>query len=127
MGTHKWQGIKDWLIHDAIQVPLHLTAHTQRYADINDFVNNPNTPVRTIVGHSLGSAVSSQYLEDHPGLQAQARLYNEPEIEFPWESEDPRVDHYSDLLDPVSAGSFEAQGRFSHLSFPHSFHGGIDL
>ncbi len=126
MGSHKLQGVKDWGFDDLLLVPTHMTEHTQRYQDINDYVNNPATPVRTLVSHSLGSAVSSQYIVNHPGLNVRGRLYNQPSINI-FGQDDPRIESYSDVFDPVSSLDFAASGRFSHVAMPHSYHGGFDL
>lgn len=126
-GDHKMQGLKDWLISDALGVPTHMTAYTAsgRYNQISRAVRDHD--VRHIVGHSLGSAVSSQWIVDHPdwqrGKTGAGRLYNHPAVDV-FGTDDPRYDSYSDSLDPISRLDFTAdRGTWSHpyISVPHSY------
>ena len=48
-----------------IGLPLNLTRYSERYRDVSEVLDN-NMNIGTVISHSLGSSVSSEYIKNNP-------------------------------------------------------------
>ena len=48
-----------------IGLPLNLTRYSERYRDVSEVLDN-NINIDTIISHSLGSSISSEYIKNNP-------------------------------------------------------------
>ena len=48
-----------------IGLPLNLTRYSERYRDVSEVLDN-NINIDTVISHSLGSSISSEYIKNNP-------------------------------------------------------------
>ena len=51
-------------IFSDIGLPLNLTRYSERYRDVSEVLDNIH--IDTVISHSLGSSISSEYMKNHP-------------------------------------------------------------
>jgi hypothetical protein len=74
-------------VWDDLKIPFHLTSQSQRYTDAEKILAN-NKQISTLVGHSLGSAVSLELQANMKDRNFQSRTYSVPTISSPFSTGD---------------------------------------
>ena len=108
-------------VWDDLKIPFHLTSNSQRYEQAEQALKE-NPDIKTVVGHSLGSAVGLELQKHYPN-QFKVRTYGSPTLQFGGEQGD-RYRHPGDIISIFDKGaiSVPALNWLSPLA-AHSYEG----
>jgi pimeloyl-ACP methyl ester carboxylesterase len=101
-------------VWDDLKIPFHLTSRSKRYNDAEGVLKK-NQNISTLVGHSLGSAVSLELQQNHPERGFKSRTYSVPTVSFSG------GDRWKEYFDPISMFDFGAHATMPSSLNPHSF------
>jgi hypothetical protein len=106
-------------IWDDLKIPLGLTRYSQRYKDAEKLlVENPQ--IKSVIGHSLGSAVSDELSKRNTDKKLKTTLYGSPFVDFTGTQSENRFRH---KFDPISIFDRKAQTVDLGLVSPFKSHG----
>ena len=94
-------------VWDDLKIPFHLTSNSVRYEQAEQALkDNPN--IKTVVGHSLGSAVGLELEKNHPG-KFKTVSYGSPMLQFGNEKGE-RYRHPGDIISMFDKGAINVPG-----------------
>ena len=112
-------------VWDDLKIPFHLTSNSQRYEQAEQVLKeNPN--IKTIIGHSLGGAVTLELNKNHGG-KFKTYTYGSPTFQIGGETGE-RYRHGGDFISIFDKGTLNVpiENWFNPLT-AHSYEGYNDL
>ena len=84
-----------------IGLPLNLTRYSERYRDVSEVLDN-NMNIDIVISHSLGSSVSSEYINNNPDNHIKhLTTYGAPFVSMSSKNDDSAT-NFRNILDPIS-------------------------
>ena len=110
-----------------IGLPLNLTRYSERYRNVSEVLDN-NINIDTVISHSLGSSISSEYIKNNPNNNIKhLTTYGAPFISMSNKNNDnyTSLRNFGDIVSILDRGSITSnRGGFNPLTnHQHSLYG----
>ena len=110
-----------------IGLPLNLTRYSERYRDVSEVLDN-NINIDTVISHSLGSSISSEYIKNNPNNNIKhLTTYGAPFVSMSNKNNDnyTSLRNFGDIVSILDRGSITSnRGGFNPLTnHQHSLYG----
>ena len=109
-GKKKIKSNIDDILSD-IGLPLNLTRYSERYKDVSEVLEN-NMNLDTVISHSLGSAISSEYIKNNPNKEIKhLTTYGAPFVSWSSKNNDSYTNFRSsgDVVSILDRGSIQTR------------------
>ena len=108
-------------------LPLNLTRYSERYRDVSEVLDN-NINIDTVISHSLGSSISSEYIKNNPNNNIKhLTTYGAPFVSMSNKNNDnyTSLRNFGDIVSILDRGSITSnRGGFNPLTnHQHSLYG----
>ena len=108
-------------------LPLNLTRYSERYRDVSEVLDN-NKIIDTVISHSLGSSISSEYIKNTPNNNIKhLTTYGAPFVSMSNKNNDnyTSLRNFGDIVSILDRGSITSnRGGFNPLTnHQHSLYG----